>query len=318
MHRNINCEIKWNILPLGEWQKRFNQISQSNILQSYDYAIATCRLNKQSARWGLIKIDGQEAGLVQIIEARALFSLFHAVILDRGPLWFDGFGSAIHVSSFFTEIDKQFPKRWGRKRRIIPELEQSDTTHKILVQIGFEIKNLPKYQTLWWNITGKEDFLYQNLSNSWKKSLKKAENSKISYEFDDDIEYYAEFKLKYLKDKQNRQYEGVSPQLLDNIASLSPNKTPIVILKAMENDTVIASMLFLKHGQCATYQIGWTSEAGRKTCAHHFLLWQARLMYDRDGINRIDLGGINDQEAGITKFKTGTGATAITFVGQYS
>jgi len=314
----IHCEIRWNVLSLDEWQERFSQISQSNILQSYEYAIATCRLNKQSARWGLIEIDGKEAGLVQLIEAKTLFGLFHALILDRGPLWFEGFGSAIHVSSFFTELNRQFPKRCGRKRRIIPELEAFDASHQMLVQTGFEQQNTPKYQTLWWNIAEKEEYLRQNLSNSWKKSLKKAENSDLSCEWDGNIEYYAEFKQKYLEDKQNRQYEGISPQLLDNIASLSPNTTPIVILKAVKDGDVIAAMLFLKHGQCATYQIGWTSEVGRKTCAHHFLLWQARLMYDRDDIHKIDLGGINDQEAGITKFKTGTGAKKVTLIGQYS
>jgi hypothetical protein len=48
----MKCEIIWNSLSLEEWDARFEKIQRSNILQSYDYAIANAKANKQSARWG--------------------------------------------------------------------------------------------------------------------------------------------------------------------------------------------------------------------------------------------------------------------------
>ena len=36
----------------------------------------------------------------------------------------------------------------------------------------------------------------------------------------------------------------------------------------------LAGMLFLIHGQAATYQIGWTTPTGRETNAHHLMLWR--------------------------------------------
>ena len=64
----MKCEINWNSLGLEEWQKRFGTIAHSNILQSYPYAQACAKTYGQKAQWGLIKMGGKEAGLVQILE----------------------------------------------------------------------------------------------------------------------------------------------------------------------------------------------------------------------------------------------------------
>ena len=71
----------------------------------------------------------------------------------------------------------------------------------------------------------------------------------------------------------------------------------------------------LGHGQCATYQIGWTSADGRTANAHHVLLWDAiSLLRDR-GYRFLDLGGINPEAAsGVTRFKTGLGGTPYALV----
>ena len=63
----MTCVIKWNTLSIEEWEKKFSRLPRSNILQSYTYARVVCPLQKQKARWGVIEIDGIEAGLVQIL-----------------------------------------------------------------------------------------------------------------------------------------------------------------------------------------------------------------------------------------------------------
>ena len=91
----------------------------------------------------------------------------------------------------------------------------------------------------------------------------------------------------------------------------------MIIGKVQKDGQDIAAVLFLKHGQCATYQVGWSSELGREYCAHHLLLWQARKILQDYNIKELDLGGINDEAEGIKKFKQGTGATLSTLVGHY-
>ncbi len=318
------CEIKWNILSLKEWEARFNSVARSNILQSYDYAKAAAATHRQKARWGLIVIDGVEAGLVQLMEASILWRLCHAVILDRGPLWFDGFGNAVHVKLFFEQLNKQLPARLGRKRRILPEIDYGQAAHQIMLQAGFKkgADDIP-YQTLWWDLETQNQEARKNLRPNWRGSLQKAENSleneEITVEWDTQGKFYSWLKCECAVDKAMRGYRGISPQLLDNLASFSTNQPFMVIGKVSHKGEDIAGVLFLLHGQSATYQIGCSSDLGRKYCAHHLLLWRARDVLKEYNIKQIDLGGINDDAAeGIKKFKTGTGASFVQLLGHYA
>lgn len=306
--------IEWNNLLLDAWQERFDSVPRSTILQSYPYAQAAAKIYKQKSRWGLIKIGEQEAGLVQIQEAGILWNFIHAVILDRGPLWFDGFGGAAHIKLFFDEFNRQFPNRFGRKRRILPEVESGATAQALLNQTGLIKKqDQPPYQTLWWDLDIEPD-----LRPNWRGSLKKAQKSDLEIEWDDTGRFYPELKLNYAVDKAARGFAGASPQLLDALAQFSTQANPMIIGKASKNGVMIALVMFLKHGQSATYQVGWSSDEGRRHCAHHLLLWRGRDVLQRYGVRQLDLGGVNDDNEGLKKFKQGTGARHSCLVGFYT
>ena len=326
----MECHIKWNTLSLSQWQKKFQIIQNSNILQSYQYAQAAAKTYAQKAQWGLIQMDGVDAGIVQIVENKILFGAVHAVILDRGPLWFDGFGSAVHIKLFFEAFHQKFPKRWGRKRRIIPEITGGGAIEGILKQVGFEKKqDMPAYQTIIWDLEQADDVAMKALKSGWRGSLNKAikaqEAKDVTIEWaslnTDKTKEYMAFKQHYAVDKAMKNYAGISPKLLDNLALFSTRSAPIIIGSVKENGDVIAQILILTHGRCATYQVGWSSDIGRKYCAHHLLLWQARDVLKQYGITTLDLGGINDTDQnakGLSDFKRGTGGRAITLAGHYA
>lgn len=319
MTSGIQIEIRWNVLTLEEWEARFNAVSHSNILQSYVYAQANAPLERQRARWGLILINGQEAGLVQMMEAGVLFNVFHGIIIDRGPLWFEGFGGAVHIKLFFDEFNKQFPNRFGRKRRFIPELEDGGAAKGILKQCGLQkLEGQEGYKTLWWDLMIEDDLARENLKGNWRGSLNKAERAQMTIEWDNSGIFYPWLREIYRKDKALRGYSGASPQLLDNLAQFSTQENPMIIGRAQKDGQDIAAVLLLKHGQSATYQVGWSSDVGRECCAHHLLLWQARNILRKYDVKQLDLGGINDEAEGIKKFKEGTGAKMFGLIGHYS
>ena len=316
----MKCDIEWNKLSLMDWQSRFATIKRSNILQSHAYAVAQAKTCNQGARWGIIYIDGQEAGMLQILEARILWGAFHAIILDRGPLWFEGFGGAAHLQAFFKEFNSQFPKRLGRKRRILPEIIDGPAAQGILKQGGLNRHDdQTGYQSLWWDLNMSDEDARQNLRSNWRGSLHKAEENDLQIEWDNSGKFYSWLREHYVMDKLSRGYNGISPKLLDNMAAISPFEPSIIIGRANRKGRTIAGILILKHGQSATYQIGWSSDEGRKYCAHHLLLWQARQRLQSYGIKDFDLGGFNDDDSadGIKKFKTGTGATLYKLVRHY-
>lgn len=80
-----------------------------------------------------------------------------------------------------------------------------------------------------------------------------------------------------------------------------------------------AGIFVVRHGDTATYLIGWTGADGRRLRATHLLLWQAMEALASDGVRRFDLGGINPEKApGVTLFKRGFGGQEYELVGTYT
>jgi lipid II:glycine glycyltransferase (peptidoglycan interpeptide bridge formation enzyme) len=80
----------------------------------------------------------------------------------------------------------------------------------------------------------------------------------------------------------------------------------------------VAGMLFLIHGRVASYHMGWADNEGRQLNAHNALLWQAMAYLQGEGMQVLDLGGVNTHDLpGISRFKLGTGGRAITLAGTY-
>ncbi len=314
----MQCAIKWNTLSIEEWENKFSRLPKSNILQSYTYARAICPIQKQKARWGVIEIDDVEAGLVQIFEAGILWNRIHAVAVDRGPLWFEGFGNAMHVKVFFDELNKQFPQRWGRKRRIIPETEDGITAQKMIGQTGLNFF-AKGYQTIWLDLTPSLEELRANLKSNWRNKLNKSEKSCLHVEWDPTGTHLSWLIGIYAADKAIREYGGPSPEFLRKYAPLLAAKGDLLIGRSMKDGEAVAFVLLVTHGRSATYLCGWSSDTGRETAAHHLLLWEALSVLKQKGIKELDLGGVNDESAeGIKTFKQGLGGKILRTVGHYT
>ncbi len=312
--------IDWNTLSINEWEEKFSRIPRSNILQSYTYAKAMCPIARQKARWGLILVDGKEAGLVQILEAGIFRNAIHAMQLDRGPLWLEGFGSAIHIKQFFTEWNRQFPRRFGRKRRILPEIEDGIAIQKLLPQTGLVDEKIEGYRTFWLDLTKGEEELRAAIKPNWRGSLVKAEKSDLSISPEINPEIIAWVLAVYASDKAARAYGGPSPEFLKAYLPLLVQAGNLHISRALIKGDAIAFVVIAIHGRSATYLAGWSCDEGRKYSAHHHLLWEGAIVLQQKGIKDFDLGGINDDEAsaGLTKFKEGMGGRKVICSGLYS
>ena len=312
----MQCSIQWNTLELDEWEARFRNISRSTLLQSYDYALAACPLYGQRVRWGLIMMDGREAGIVQLLEAGILWNALHAIIVDRGPLWFQGFGGIVHWKLFLEELSRQFPKRLGRKRRLIPEINDSAATQSLITQAGW-IYQGPKYTTIWLDLSKPLESLRESLRKNWRGALNKAEKGPLEIVFDPSTKYLPDTVQAYVMDRKRRNYPGPEEKLVMALGAQSAARGNLLIGRALLDNRCVGSVLVLIHGSSATYQIGWVDEDGKKHGAHYRLLWSVLGILKDRGVLSFDLGGIHDEASGVSTFKDGLGGERITLSGLY-
>ncbi len=316
-NQNI-CEIEWNTISALEWDARFYRIRRSNLLQSLDYAHTMARINHQKARRGVIKINGVEAGLVQILEAGIFKNAVHGVLLDRGPLWLEGYDSVDDFELFLSVFSKKFPKRIGRRIRFLPEMENNDVTKDILQKYGYKCASKHGYRTIWVDITKDFDVLRNELKKKWRNALHKSEKQGLDVVWSDKGAHFSWLIQKYTEDKALRKYDGPAPKSIAALAYQFSRGQNMLIGAALLEGEPIAAILIFNHGASATYQIGYTSEVGRKKCAHHLLLWTAMAQLKERNINDFDLGGVNDESAkGVKTFKEGLGGQLYETLGLY-
>ncbi len=313
----MQCEIEWNSLNEEEWQACLDRVRRSNFLQSVPYAKAQKIIAAQSPKRGVIKIDGKAAGLILVLEAGLFWNLFHAVIIDRGPLWFDGFGGAVHIKVFLERLALEFPKRFGRKRRFIAEFPDGVAIQSMITQVGFE-KIGKGYETLCLDITQELEVLKAQLKKNWRGSLSKAQRNHIECQWDKEGRFLDWFMKGYAADKSDKQYFGISAQNLHKMAQFMGQDGNMILGRAVKDGKAIAGIMVFCHGKSATYQAGWSTQTGRENNAHHLLLWQVINVLKQQGFHDFDLGGVNDETAqGVKLFKQGMGGQSICLVGHY-
>lgn len=315
----MTCTIEWNTLDAGRWHEIFASIPRSNLLQYPPYLRAAAIKDRQKVSFGHILIGGQSAGLVSLLEAGILWNALHGVILDRGPLWRPGFGGAAHIKMFFDEWNRQFPARFGRRRRILPEIADGGTARKILEGTGMtRLPDRTGYETFWVDVTPDEETRRAALKSNWRNKLNKSERAALTIRWDDTGTLTPWMIAQYAADKAARGYPGPSPQLLMHLAREMTQTRDMVVGQASMNDVPVAGVMLVRHGRSATYLAGWSDETGRETAAHHLLLWQGSAVLKDKGVMELDLGGINDDGAqGVKVFKEGLGGQPFTGVGHY-
>ncbi len=308
------CTIVWDDID----HSHFIKAHRSNILQSPDYGRAMAKLSNQKLRNGLIQIDGQEAGFIQILEAGIFKNALHALILDRGPLWFEGFGRTGDFEAFMSELRAQFPKRFGRRMRFIPEMKATPKTQSLMHQHGFKVIGKP-YETIWLDLRPDIKILKAKLKKNWRNALHKSEQENMQIIWSDEGKNFAWLLKNYEQDKKQKNYDGPSLKTLIMMAAEFSRGKNMLLGTAMFDETPIAAILIFIHGHSATYQIGYTADMGRKKNAHYMLLWQALERLKERNIYDFDLGGVNEGTAkGVKDFKSGMGGQIFETLGLHT
>jgi hypothetical protein len=309
-------EFDWSPISPAEWRLLLNAAPRANLLQSWPYAVAARLHDQMMSRRGRIVEAGRTLGILQIQEVRV--GPVHVLRLHRGPLWLDADPPFPRWQAFFRLLACEFPRRIGRWRHILPELDASEETRALIEAAGFRPRNQEPYRTILLDLTPPLDTIRRRLKGKWRNSLCQAERSGIAIAADIVGATTSGFLARYGLDKSARGYRGPKPARLATLIAAAAPAGEMLILNAQQGDTTVAAVLIFRHGQVATYQAGWTTEYGRQTRAHHLLLWRAIETLKTAGAATLDLGGIHPRMAeGVTRFKEGLGGEPMTLIGLY-
>lgn len=299
--------LDWKVPAESDWQSVFNQIPRTNIFQDWHIGTAIAQAQKMEIARALIYRNTKAIGLCQIYIRRHWLGIKSARMI-RGPLFSKLPGSSELVDAI-RQCKTQFPLSRGYWTTLLPELPDTDATQKTLSDAGLN-RILTGYQSVWLNLAVPSEKLRADLHPKWRNQLVKAEKADLEIQVEPDSSGLVTRHEDHMKQSG---FHALSPTTYGFIPAAKK-----LCLSAINDGQEVASVLILRHGRAATYQIGWTNDVGRSLNATNLLIWQAILRLKHEGISWLDLGGVEpSKNPGLARFKERLGGESFTLAGTY-
>ena len=255
---------------------------------------------------------------VQICQAQFIVrkwgGLGAMALCTRGPIWCRVL-TPKEESQVYALLKKTLPLSGIRFMAVTPEVA-AGVPHGLSPMRRI----MSGMSTVMLDLTPTLEELRAQLDRRWRHRLVGGENSEmVIHRVGTNAGQYRWLLDAEMKQRTDKNLDGLPVQFFDNYvdARKQPAKN-ILTLRADVGRDRVAAMMFLLHGEAATYQVGWTSDKGRDLHAHNLILWKGIEALKERGIRMLDLGGVNTiRSAGIARFKMSTGGKVLTLAGTY-
>lgn len=283
-------DIRFDDLPRAQWET-FCDASRAPLQQRWDYGETFRHIGGTVLRASLWSSD-TPIGVAQVLVRHGLCPVG---LLNRGPIW-------------YPDLSQQ------------DQIAARDTLHRVLRRRGLRLlvttppcdrapqSGLQLLTSATWAAVDLERDLRAALHGKWRNRLVRAEASGLSVKCLNRHHWHHDWLLTCeTQQRQHRRYRALPRRFSDAWLTFAHKQTLTLI--ASHRGAPIAGMMFLCHGQTATYHVGWTSPEGRSNHAHTLLMWRAMTTLQKQGTTMLDLGLLNTvQTPGLARFKLGTGA----------
>jgi lipid II:glycine glycyltransferase (peptidoglycan interpeptide bridge formation enzyme) len=267
-----------------DWDRLTNH-AHAPLQQRWLYGAAAERLGRKVRR--LAVYDDDRCVAVMQTVSRKIVGV-EMTLASRGPL-------------FLTDCKRKQALRDMKRALPVPSITVITPSEKLRI--------LPLSRRLTFceiDLTPPIENLRKTLHPKWRNALKKVEQTRLKVAKVTATSSAIMPLLQAEKDRQAKAiYRALPPEFTLVLQEVAPRSLRLFT-------TSNAQMLFIKHGNSATYHIGNTGPEGRVQNAHNLILWQAMIALKKEGVTRLDLGSIDQKYApDLARFKLRTGARAF-------
>jgi hypothetical protein len=274
-------------------------------LQQHPRYAAACTALGRSVLW--LRLGPQDAPLAHaLVLSRHWPGLGRAALVSRGPVWLPELTPAARSGALHALVR-------GLRRTHAAVIATPDRVHGVdpLDQCGL-LDLVTPMTVAQLELSGDAAAQRARLHGKWRNRLVRAEAADVCVDITQmppDPDHW--LLREEAAQARARRYRRLPPAFAAAWAAQGPGAAALLV--AHQRLVPVAGMLFLRHGNAASYHVGWTGRRGRALCAHNLLMWRAMDYLAETGTTRLDLDLIDTQTApSLARFKLGTGAVAVT------
>ncbi|OGL66805.1 hypothetical protein A3B21_00170 [Candidatus Uhrbacteria bacterium RIFCSPLOWO2_01_FULL_47_24] len=304
-----------------EWNAIVLQFEDLNFMQLWEYGEAKRITQGWQVFRHLFRAQGKIVGAAQALVKTLPFTRRGLVWINRAPL--AKLYSAPY-SDLLQEMSRTLKRYWVDERRmylrIVPTLSDSVSSLQLMEECGLQSIPNSQWISVRVDLTKDVDDLREQLSQNWRRGLKKAEEAGLSYEVGSSENFVQRLNEEYQVFLQRKRFKtNFTPHFIHTLQKLLPVELKMYIIRGYKEKQSQGSILFGCYGHTAEFLAETLNENGRRSNAGRLLFWNALLGLKQRGFLLLDLGGVHPKETpeGILRFKSGFRGTPYQLVGTF-
>jgi lipid II:glycine glycyltransferase (peptidoglycan interpeptide bridge formation enzyme) len=279
--------------------------------------------------------DGQELSRVVVLdEASEVVTMCHIRIRNIKPLGLKvGYvqwgplvrridGRAKCTSEALAEMLNAYVGRIVNVLRIVPNRCDDDYGKQISTMFksaGFNFVNKSSaYLTMMLRLDGNESEIRERFHRSWRRGLKKAEESNIEIRKGINKEYLDILEQIYDSARHRKSFKGLDPRTFIKAQKLLPESEKMNVVVAFSGGEPLTAHVTSHLGDTALGILAGSTEKGLELSSSYLVWWHTLLAAKQAGMLRYDLGGtdpVNNPD--IHQFKLRMGSEQVRYIGTF-
>ncbi len=306
-----------------EWERYAANFADYSIYQTWPYQQVRAEMNGQELSRIVIKNEnGTVLTMCQVRIKHIKLLTLKIGYIQWSPLVRGRNG----ILKYFIPALKALRKAYvGNKvdvLRIVPNVcndEIGKQLSEMLIRSGFQyVHSIAPYRTLMLRVDDSQEEIRKRLRKSFRRDLKKAENSGIEIREGCDETFCEILKELYLASLKRKGFKGLDVQEFIKTQQILSSAEKMNIIVAYLDGEPIAAHLASNLGDTGVVLLAASSEKGL-ACGASYLIWyKGAVAAWRAGMKRYDLGGIDpDNNASVYRFKSRMGGKECLYIGVF-
>lgn len=326
MSGDCGYSLQGGRLPLTSWDANARAFSGMNIYQTALYGdLHSTGLGRSCER--VVLRRGQHiAAMAQIRIKRLPLTHWGVAEVDWGPLWHhdSSVPDLASLARCLEALRQEFCESRGLELRIRPcstyDVECDAALIRCFEAQGFSRNPAARpYHTVVIGLCESLDAIRTGFHQKWRNQLNVAERAGLSHEFGTTREHFDRFHAVYQAMWRQKKFPtGVRLPVIRKLHAALPESDRFLITLVRAGDTDIGATVCAARGDTLHYFLGATLPDEKDALRPGYLLQWLHVQRGKElGLQWYDLGGYDESNPNIARFKKRTNGRCIVFPGQF-
>jgi lipid II:glycine glycyltransferase (peptidoglycan interpeptide bridge formation enzyme) len=274
-----------------EWESFFGQVPTPHFTQAWCYGEG-----KRAQGWSVERLvfHAEETSALCQVLVRRVLGLPVAARINRGPLFLQRAPS----TELQLAILSALRRRWRFARRglllMAPALPFDEASTVLLRAAGFMQRRAGGWGSSLIDLDPSLEAIRASFASKWRNHLNGSMKAGIEVRVCRDAQAFHWMMERHAANMASKGFIGPAVGFVQGMIAASPQD--FWVLQAFIDNEPVCGILVARFGNHAETFLSWTGEAGRRSNAHHLLLWRVITEMKAAGCRALDLGGYTTSE----------------------